>query len=556
MRSSNHVRNTFQELVNSTFSSAKDLEAWLYRWSDFEFALDDWHTEVYVDSFRDTKNQEKEAAYLTYLKEIEPLRKEFNSKLQKCFLKSRFKDSLSKERYAVLIKNFEAQQKIYQDINIPLLISDQESAHRYQKIAGELTVSFNSEVIPLPRAASLLSSANREAREELWRKTWDARLQVSAQIDQIFSKMVELRSKIASQAGCTDYVEYSFLNLKRFDYTRAECRKFHDSIEKYLVPIAKQIYQAQKESLKLADLRPWDVGAGRLFDIMVEPDAGKAPDSTKINLEVAGRALLNKISPGLVTLYDQMFENGEMDLDTRSGKGPGAFCHFYPKKKRPVIVMNAADTGQDLFVLLHEFGHAVHSMQSKDEPIHAYQNPGMEIAEVASMSMELFAYPYLDQILGKAKSAELRQSNLKRIVLFFPYLAQIDAFQLWLYENPAHSITDCYAKWVELENRFGGPFNWQGLEKYREIFWQQQHHLFSYPFYYIEYGIAQLGALQLMAEHERSGEKAVRRYLEGLSLGGSKPLPELYQAVGAKFDFSEKTVQPMSEVLAKMLELA
>ncbi len=544
------VKEAYRELFTNTIGDCADLEQWLVSWSALEFELSESYSRRYIAMYCDTVDTAKEAAFLHVVREIEPERSRSNYELRQRFLSSPFRAQLPSSRYARLVTIFEARQRVFDPRNVALEVEERELVQRYQKACGALTVSFQGQTLTVPDTCAKFMQLSRSDREQLWRLVWEVRRGLADETDAIFSELMRVRARMAQQAGFGSYIEYRFQSLNRFDYSPDDCREFHHSIARHIAPLARRLYEEQRSKLGVEQLRPWDVGAGRLFEVVV-PASHSEPG---LSLDTAGimkaaTTLLTYIRPQFAETLTDMDRRGELDLPSRPGKGPGAFMQGLEKSNRPFIFMNAAGIEEDLFVLLHEFGHAVHCLELVGEPLSAYRDAGMEICEVASTSMELFSFSHLEKVMPKALARHLRTSHLRKFVLFFCYLAQVDAFQLWIYEHPEHTQTERRAQWSALEVQFGGPFDWSGIEAYREVFWQQQLHIIEFPFYYVEYGIAQLGALQLMQRQRRLGSKAIDDYLSALRLGASRALPELFQAAGIAFDFSDRVVAELAHSL-------
>jgi len=400
-------------------------------------------------------------------------------------------------------------------------------------------------------------NTDRATREEAWRLVADRRLKDKAAIDGVYDAMIAKRHALAKNAGFKDYMGYAFKAKHRFDYSVAHCEAFHRACEQVLTPMIHRLEAKRKASLKLDELRPWDLAV----DVK-----GRAP----LRPFEGGRALMQKaiatfdrLDPRLGTMLRSLGDGSEcrgsrdgacLDLDSRKGKAPGGYQYMRDRERKAFIFMNAAGVSRDVSTMLHEAGHAFHSMLCINEPLLHYRHAPIEFCEVASMGMELLTLPHIgkngdgssgaDGYYSGEDLARARRLQIERSVLILPWIATIDAFQIWVYSNPNHTREQRTAYWLELDRRFGSSCSWAGLDEHRRYAWHRQPHLFSHPFYYIEYGIAQLGALQLWLMGLEKGEKtAVDYYLKGLSLGGSRPLPELFETTGLKFDFGPETVK-------------
>jgi oligoendopeptidase F len=366
-------------------------------------------------------------------------------------------------------------------------------------------------------------------------------------LDEVFDAMIGLRDRIAHNADLADFRDYQFKAYERFDYTPADCFAFHDAIEKVVVPATRQAQRRRQAVMKLDVLRPWDLAVDPHGRGPLKPFATSAE-----LMEKCGR-VFNRLDAELGGEFAEMVRAGWLDLDSRKGKAPGGYQATFEEARRPFIFMNAVGLHRDVDTLLHEGGHAFHTIACRDEPLISYRHSGMEMAEVASMGMELLTSDLLDEFYAPADLARARREKLEGVLSLFPWIAIIDAFQHWLYANPAHDRQARTAQWSALVNRFGGSEDWSGFQATRESLWQRQLHLFEVPFYYIEYGIAQIGALQLWRNFRADPAVALRRYREALALGGSQSLPKLWAAAGLNFDFSAATLGPLIELVQSEL---
>ncbi|MBI1785654.1 M3 family oligoendopeptidase, partial [Candidatus Sumerlaeota bacterium] len=393
--------------------------------------------------------------------------------------------------------------------------------------------------------APYMEETDRALREEAWRVVADRRLKDRDAINDIFDKMIEIRTRMARNAGYDNFRDFQHQEYGRFDYTPQDCIDFQNAIEETVVPLLAKIRERRKRDLGLDSLRPWDLA--------VDPK-GRAPlkpFKDTAELEERCEKVFRNVSADLGGEFAQMRALGLLDLDSRKGKAPGGYQSNLEEIRYPFIFMNAAGTDRDLFTLLHEGGHAFHAFAARKEPLTFYRHAPIEFCEVASMTMELFAYDYLEAFYSADDARRSKVQHSEKLIDLFPWIATIDAFQHWIYLNPNHSREDREEKWLELEGRFSPGVDWSGLEEERRALWHRQLHIFQCPFYYVEYGIAQLGALQIWLKSKRDFRAAVEGYRSGLALGGTRPLPELFEAAGARFDFSARTVKPIMDEIEK-----
>jgi oligoendopeptidase F len=421
---------------------------------------------------------------------------------------------------------------------------------QYQKISGAMTVHFDGQEQTLARMARVQEEPDRARREAAWKLVAERRLQDADKLEELFDQLLVLRNEIAHAADFADFRAYTFASYERFDYTPEDCLRFHDAVEHHIVPLARELQEERLNKLGFDRLRPWDLA--------VDPDQNPPLHPFKDSSELLEKChgIFTKLDPRLGEYFHVLRAQALVDLDNRKGKAPGGYQSTLSEARVPFIFMNAVGAHRDVEVMLHESGHAFHALAARELPLHAYRSAPIEFCEVASMGMELLAAPHLGAFYDEKDARRARRDHLEGIIKFFPWMATVDAFQHWIYTHPKHTREERRAFWLSLMNRFGGAEDWSGFEASRASLWHRQLHIFEIPFYYVEYGIAQLGALQLWQSARRDLPAALDHYLKGLSLGGSRPLPELFEASGLKFDFTDQTIAPlMRNVKDALLEL-
>ncbi len=528
-------------------SSRESLELWLLNQSELAAALDEEYTRRYIAMTCHTDDSNLEKAYLDYIENILPKTKPWWDKLHRLYLQNPNRKEMDRARYGVLDRDLENDVKLFREENIPLETENSKLSQQYQKICGAMMVQFKGEEKTLQQMAPYLEEPDRNLREEAWRLVAARRLKDRDAIDGLFDKMIEIRTKMAKNAGYENYRDYQHQAYARFDYTPKDCIAFQDSIATEFVPLLAKLRKRDKADLKVPTLRPWDLA--------VDPKGQPAlkPFTTTGELEERCERIFGSVNGELGKQFSQMRELGLLDLDSRKGKAPGGYQSSLEEVRYPFIFMNSAGTDRDLYTLLHEGGHAFHAFAARNEPLLFYRHAPIEFCEVASMTMELFAYGHLGAFYSPDDSARSRTQHLEKIVELFPWIATIDAFQHWIYLNPKHSREERNAKWLEIEKRFDPEVDWSGLDAEHRSLWHRQLHIFQCPFYYVEYGIAQLGALQIWLKSRENFGSAVEGYRRGLALGGARPLPELFQSAGAKFDFSSATIKPIVRAIEDAL---
>jgi oligoendopeptidase F len=392
-----------------------------------------------------------------------------------------------------------------------------------------------------------LEEPDRALRQEAWELVANRRLQEADKFDDIFDEQIKLRRQIARNAGFENYRDYSFRKLGRFDYTPDDCAKFRDAVKNEIMPIVRELQSQRRAQLKLEKLRPWDLAVDPQNRPPLKPfaEVGEMVSRTQ--------KIFDSLDGELANGFKQMDDLHLLDLDNRKGKAPGGYQSTLAESRLPFIFMNAVGLQRDVETILHEAGHAFHALATRDEDLYAYRGAPIEFCEVASMSMELLGNEFIEEFYPSAEANRARRVHLEGVVGVFPWIATVDTFQHWIYTHPDLTRDERKAAWLELMDRFGGDVNWSDFENTRANLWHRQLHIFLIPFYYIEYGIAQIGALQVWANSKHDKSKALDDYKKSLALGGSRPLPELFSAAGCRFEFSERTIRPLAKMLREEL---
>ncbi len=521
---------------------------WLADWTHLQQLLDETFTRLRIATTVNTEDSAAAERLQTMMVNIAEPSQIAEQKLKEKLLAS----GLTPVGMEIPIKNLQTEAELFTEANVPLFTQEVELGLRYDRISGAQTVVWEGEERTLIQLKTLLQSDDRALREMVWRKIAERRLQDRAALNELWKEYLPLRAKMAANAGFQNYRDLRWKQFKRFDYTPADCETFHAAIEEVVVPAATRVYERQRALLGVESLRPWDLDRDDVYHPTRPP---LYPFQSVEELESKAEAIFHKVDPELGEYFSTMRREKLLDLDNRKGKAPGGYQSSLVHAKRPFIFMNAVGVHDDVQTLLHEGGHAFHWFEASRLPYAMQWDYGAEIAEVASMSMELLAAPYLSEADGGYYSpkdaAHARIHHLERAILFWPYMAVVDAFQHWVYTHidQAADPAACDAKWGELWARFIPGVDWSGLEDARVTGWQRKLHIFKYPFYYVDYGLAQMGAVQVWRNALKDQAGAVRRYREALALGGTRPLPELFAAAGAKFAFDAAT---LGELVALM----
>lgn len=517
--------------------SAETVEAWLLDWSQLAEHLSELYSRLYVATTVNTADEQAERRLKNFFDTIFPGMQAAEQRLKQKFLES----GLEPEGFAVPLRNLHAEAALFREANLPLLAEEQKLNTEYDKLLGAQTVPWEDGERTVAQMRALLVENDRALRERAWRAMTARQLADRPAIDALWTRLLELRRQVAANAGQPDYRAFQWRRLHRFDYTPEDCKAFHRAIEEVVVPAAARIYDRHRRQMGLDRLRPWDVDA----DPLGRPPL--RPFQNHQQLQDGVRRILHEVDPGLGRNFEIMQVEGLLDLDNRKHKAPGGYCINFDVVRRPFIFMNAVGLHADVSTLLHESGHAFHVFESAGIRFAQQMFIPMEFSEVASMAMEMLALPHLEAsgLYTRAEAARAGIELLESSIQFWPYMAVVDAFQHEVYENPARAADprECDRIWSDLWDRFMVGVDFTGLEEIKSSRWQFQLHVIQSPFYYIEYGLAQLGAVQIWANARRDPAAAVRAYRQALSLGGKVPLPELFSAAGARFAFDAETLR-------------
>lgn len=536
------------ELIERRLDSVEDVEAWLADQSVLAEHVSEAGSRLYVEMTRHTDDEAAKTAYLAFVENIEPWLAEVGHRLNTMLVECPHTSDLDPALYAVILRDTRADIEIFRDENIALQTANKKLSQRYDEICGAMMVEFEGEERTLQQMAKILEETDRDRRQAAWSAAAERRLVDAVEIDSIYDELLANRHRIAENAGFANYRDYIFVARHRFDYTPRDCEAFHKAAARCCVPLQHTLDDERRLHLGLDRLRPWDMGV----DV-----AGREPlrPFGEVDEMVAGTSrMFHRMAPRFGARFDSLRDGDSLDLDSRKGKAPGGYQVQFDVVRKPFIFMNATGMQRDLETMVHESGHAFHSMLCADLPLVDHRDPPIEFAEVASMTMELFTHQYLDEFYSTEEADRARRDHLEGIIGLLPWVATIDAFQHWVHTHPGHTSEQRTTCWRSLRDRFGPSVDWTGLSDHADISWHRQLHLFSYPFYYIEYGIAQLGALQLWLQWLQSESAALANYEKAMSLGGMVPLPELFEAADLVFDFGPVTVQRLIDAVRARLD--
>ncbi len=540
----------FIELTNRTIDSKEELENWLQDLSELEAFISEDACWRQIKMTCDTTDKSLEEAFTYFCMEIQPQMQPYADALNKKLIASPFTEALEKAEYFTYLRSVKKSIDLFRTENIPLQAELSVLQQQYGTIAGKMTIEMNGQEYTLQQAAQFLENEDRAVREEAYKKIQERRLQDKDVMHELFTSLIQKRHQVAVNAGFENYRDYKFVELGRFDYTKEDCFQFHEAVKLHVLPLIDKIYARKKQKLGLDVLKPWDTEA--------EPTGTKPlrPFTDGKDLYEKSVACFEQLNPFFAECLRKMNELKHFDLESRKGKAPGGYNCPLAESGAPFIFMNAAGQMSDVTTMVHEGGHAIHSFLAHPLSLSAFKEYPMEIAEVASMAMELFTMNHWqsffdnDTDLNRAK-----EHQLERTITIFPWIAIIDKFQHWVYENPNHTIEERTNNWTAILKEFStNSIDYTGLDMYRAIGWQRQLHLFEVPFYYIEYGIAQLGAIGMWMQYQKNPNQALENYMNALALGGTKTLPELYQTAGLEFNFSPNYVKHLMDFTNEELE--
>jgi len=544
------VKPYFEKLLEEKINSIHEFKLWLKKNSELDAVLEEDMAWRYIKMTINTADKEASEAYNKFVNEINPPISEVSNLLNKKLYESPFKKELTDEADKIYLKKIESAIELFREENIELFSKTQNLAQEYSVIIGAQLINYQGKDLTSPQAAKFLKDPNRVVRKEVFDLLFVRKNEDNELLEEIFDQLVETRHQIALNAGYKNFRDYKFKEMNRFDYSVQDCFDFHDAIEKHIVPIYKKIQEEKLKKFGFEKFKPYDLSA--------DPD-GKPPlkpfeGGTELTEKTI--AVFNKLDSYFADCISTMQEIGHLDLESKKGKAPGGYNYPLYEIGVPFIFMNAAGSDRDVITMVHEGGHAIHSFLTKDLELTSYKSFPSEVAELASMSMELLSMNYWEIFYTTEDDLKrAKKEHLESILMVLPWIATIDAFQHWIYENPKHTRAERKTKWLEISSRFGtGLTDWTGYENGRSYSWHKQLHLFEVPFYYIEYGFAQLGALGVWKNALQNEKKAVEDYKKGLAVGYTKDIKSIYKTAGVEFDFSEGNIKSLAEVALNYLQ--
>lgn len=544
------VQPLYENLVERVITDANSLKQWFLDRSELESYLSENMAWRYIKMTCDTTSEEIQKNYYFFVEQIQPQLAGYSDTLNKKALESPYLSELKDAGFEVMLRGMKKAVEIFREINIPIETQIQTKQTEYQSITGSMTVNINGEEMTLPKASDLLQSVNRAVREDAYMKIAERRYQDKDRLDVLFNELRDLRHQLAINAGFANFRDYMFAAMGRFDYTPQDCFEFHEAVEKTVVPLVDAMAAERKQKLAVQNLRPWD--------LKVDPDGKPALKPFNGGEDLLDKTIIcfERIDPKLADYIRIMRKMGHFDVESRKGKAPGGYNYPLEEIGVPFIFMNATSSLRDVVTMVHEGGHAIHSFEIRDLALNAFRSTPSEVAELASMSMELISMEHWDIFFENEEDLKRAKiEHLEDILEVLPWIATVDKFQHWIYENPTHSIEQRQEAWTEIFNNFADKVtSWNGLEQFKRYNWQRQLHIFEVPFYYIEYGMAQLGAISVWRNYKQSPQKGIEGYLNALRLGYTQPIGKIYEAANVKFDFSKEYIAELMNFVKAELE--
>lgn len=539
----------YQQLVQREIKSVEALENWLKDRSELEAFVSEDLAWRYVKMTCNTENKDLEKDYLFFVTEIEPKISPYNDRLNRKLVECPYVNDLNQEKYFVYLREVKKDIAIFREENVPILAEIAAESQKYAAITGSLMVELEGKELTLQQAANYLKKTDRALRQLAFETIHNKRLEVSANLDELFDKLIALRHQVALNAGFENFRDYMFTAMGRFDYTPQDCFDFHEAVRKHVVPLVKTLHEKRAQELGYS-LRPWDLEVDTQNLPPLEPFTSGA------DLLDKSISCLRKVDDYFAWCLETMNNMERLDLESRKGKAPGGYNYPMYETHVPFIFMNAASSTRDVETMVHEAGHAVHAFLTKDLELNAFKHCPSEVAELASMSMELLTYDGLDAFYKNPDDLNrAKREHLEGIIKILPWIAIIDKFQHWIYTHPDHTAAQRKQYWLQLQQDFGtGMVDWQGYESFLAYTWQKQLHLFEVPFYYIEYGIAQLGAIAVWRNYQHNKSQALSQYKTALSLGYTKTIKEIYRTAGIEFNFKADYIKELMEFVKINLE--
>ncbi len=540
----------FQELVDREIHTLNDFDHWLLDRSELDAVLEEDLAWRYIRMSIHTQDEQLREAYNFFVSKIQPELAPLEDQLNQKLMALPFLEQRADPAHQIYFRSVRTALELFREENIALQAALSEEAQQYGAVSAAQSIAHDGKTLTMQQAAQLLKEKDETLRQHIFEKMAAVRRKDREQLDTLFTSLIQKRQQLAQNAGFANFRDYKFVEMGRFDYKKEDCFAFHEAIKTHIVPLVKEIQAEKLRKLGKNLFKPWDLD--------VDPEGKPALQPFKTGAEMLSGTIqmFDRIDPYFGDCLRVMDQLGHLDLDSKQGKAPGGYNYPLYEIGVPFIFMNAVGSQRDLETMVHEGGHAIHSFLSRDLSLTAFKNLPSEVAELASMSMELLSMPQWSEFYEPQAQQRAMREQIEGTLKVLPWIAQIDAFQHWIYENPTHTRQERSAHWIQLTQDFGtGLVDWTDYEDLIECSWQRQLHLFEVPFYYIEYGIAQLGALGVWKNSLANKQRAIEQYKNALSLGYTAPMSTIYETAGVPFDFSSERLQTLAQFIKEQLEI-
>ncbi len=544
------LKPLLEELKNRTLNSVADLKQWMKDHSEVEAVISEDGAWRYIKMTCDTQDEKLQNDFNFFVTEIEPHISPYSNDLNKKLIDCKYVDELEKDTYFVYVRGVKKSIELYREENIALNTELRQKEQEFGTISAAQTITHNGEEMTMQKAASFFKNNDRSLREKIYYQIQERKGVDETKLNDLYSELITLRNKVALNTGYANYRDYKHEELGRFDYKVKDCYDFQDAIQKHIVPLVSENEKVRKTALKLDVYRPWDK------EVDVDGKTPLKPFTTGADLTAKTITCFKEIDPYFAECISTMRDMKRLDLESRIGKAPGGYNYPLMETDVPFIFMNAVGLHRDMVTMVHEGGHAVHAFLAADLELTEFKSTPSEVAELASMSMELISMEHWHAFFeNKDELKRAKKEQLDSVLKGLPWIASIDKFQHWIYTHPKHTVAERYDAWMAISKDFGtGVVDYTGLENNVKRSWQSQLHLYEVPFYYIEYGMAQLGAIAIWRNYKQNPKQALENYKKALALGYTKTIPELYKAAGIKFDFSPDYVKELADFVKKEYE--
>ncbi|WP_038813249.1 M3 family oligoendopeptidase [Bacillus anthracis] len=542
----NDLESKLQSLLERNITSVLELENWLFDELRVNAEIEEKITSSLIATYRDTDNRNMRDLHMYNQNTIQPLLKRYNAKFDQKFIECPFSNLLDERKYEFMKKARFVKSKMFNEKNIALSIKGQECITKYREIMSNITINWEGEQKTYAHVKAKLDNLNRAIRKKAWYALCEARSVVKPEVDRIMNELIQLRNEIALNAGFNNYSEYAFKQKNR-DYSIDDCYKLHESIEKYVVPIWKQLGSISKKNLDVKTYRPWDLSPCNL---------PKAPFQNAINLLDGVEEMFRTTDLYFYEKFIHIRKAGCIDVEERENKAAGAICFTLPHSKEVFVYSNFSPSFYAINALIHEVGHAFHFYkQFKNDSSMQERYLREEVAELYSLSLELLVMDKLNVFYKQEDEyKEVQRVQIYRALSLLMSSIAGDVFQHWIYENPNHTPEERDKKYAEICKRYQySTVDIAGLEDEIGASWIESFHYVQFPFYKIEYAIAQIGAMQLFQIYWEDPEKAIDFFKEGASADWNLSIQEIYEKTGVTFDFSEERIESTASVILDLI---